>query len=111
MSEPNLTETAQEVAKLGGSAAGGAGIWLLLSKLLGHRESADILKALQELRAEVAAVNAKLAVFGATAVTRAELEPLRTEVALLSQAQAAQAKTLDQLQRRLSELSEGVVLR
>ena len=65
MAEPNLTETAQEVAKLGGSAAGGAGFWLLISKLLGHREQAAILEALQQLQKSVAAVNEKLAVFGA----------------------------------------------
>ena len=111
MAEPTLTETAQEVAKLGGSAAGGAGIWLLFSKLLGHRENAAILEALQELQKSVGAVNEKLAVFGATAATRAELEPLRTELALLRQAQEVQAKALEDVQRRLVELSEGGVLR
>jgi chromosome segregation ATPase len=111
MAEPNLTETAQEVAKLGGSAAGGAGIWLLLSKLLGHRENSAILEALQQLQKSVAAVNEKLAVFGATAATRAELEPLRTELALLRQTQESQAKTLEELQRRITEVSEGGVLR
>lgn len=117
MADPNLTDTAQEVAKLGGSAAGGAGFWFFLSRLLGNRESAAILEALGELKKELGEVKRELAVFGATAVTRIELEPLRIEIALLRQQVEAHGKALEELQGQGcsvascpigSELAEGV---
>jgi hypothetical protein len=109
MADPNLTDTAQEVAKLGGSAAGGAGFWFFLSRLLGNRESAAILAGLAELKKELGEVKRELAVFGATAVTRVELEPLRVELALVHQQLEAQGRALDELRAKVTELSEGVV--